>query len=98
MPPLFEKNCLRIEFQEKEKWYYALLEEVDRLRSNYDFRLEPWLGTAHSVKVFNDEKFKFELMVDERIDVMIDRAIKRTLANKNFKGTTGQKGVAEREA
>ena len=81
-----EMTCPRHTFASFEEWAAAIRKEITE---NVLPRLQPFdgpeLSAALSGGVLGEEIFKRELAVDERLDGMIERAIKRLIQTKTMK-------------
>jgi hypothetical protein len=86
------QKCPRQAFQSTSEWVHAvqneivsvLLPAVERFGDATALYL-----MAGSSRIFTADLFKVELSVDERIDAMIDRAIKRLIQTKAMKQMLG---------
>jgi hypothetical protein len=81
----FEQKFPRSKFKSTWEWAAAVLEEIKSL-----VKPHPILGSEvdqivrlhHSAANFSFDLFKQELVLDERLDAMIDRAVKRLIQTK----------------
>jgi hypothetical protein len=87
----------RSNFKSAQEWAEALINEIK-------FRLPPeadpmakisWL--ALGAATFTGEFFENEVRLDERLDIMIDRAVKRLIQIKAMKQLLGQTGAERGE-
>jgi hypothetical protein len=94
---LFNSNFPRSSFKSTEEWANAI---INKIKSMLPSETDPGchaaaqLGSlALSSATFTDGFFNDELRLDERLDVMIDRAVKRLIQTKAMKQMLGQTGV-----
>jgi hypothetical protein len=86
------EKCPRQNFESGSAWLRALRKEVSSvLLPSFEIVGDaPEALLARSTTFFTPEVFKRELAVDERIDAMIDRAIKRLVQTKAMKQMLGR--------
>ena len=93
---LFKNKFPRSRFKSTEEWANAIINEIrTMLPSETDpgCHAAAQLGLlALSSATFTDGFFDDELRLDERLDVMIDRAVKRLIQTKAMKQMLGQTG------
>jgi hypothetical protein len=91
-----EQKVPRSNYKSESEWANAMIGEIKSL-----IALPPLLGPEHdrvvklqysSENLFGD-LFKQELALDERLDTMIDRAVKRLIQTKPMKQMLGQTAV-----
>jgi hypothetical protein len=82
----FERICPREKFESVSDWFNMLrLITSSRLRDLERSGEDPDLLLHRSAKVHTPDVVDHELAVDERIDAMIDRAVKRLVQTKAMK-------------
>jgi hypothetical protein len=97
------EHCPRQNFESGSAWLRALRHEIASvLLPSFEILVEPpesllsrsanflTPNAGQSVKLYSPDVFKRELALDERIDVMIDRAIKRLVQTKAMKQVLGR--------
>jgi hypothetical protein len=88
----FNKKIARSRFQSTFEWAEANLKEIDFLLT--ELRADPegrrLVGMYQSAEAVSGDLFKQELALDERLDAMIDRAVKRLIQTKAMKQMLGQ--------
>ena len=79
----------RRDFQSTSEWVRAIQNEVTSVLlpavQRFGFDGSPRALIARDAAFFSQELVKYELAVDERIDAMIDRAVKRLVQTKAMK-------------
>jgi len=79
----------RGDFQSTSKWARAIQNEVTSVLlpavERFGFDRSPRVLIARDAAFFSQELVKYELAVDERIEAMIDRAVKRLVQAKAMK-------------
>jgi hypothetical protein len=88
-------------FKSNREWADAVMNEINSGRmpvSLPDDHPAAVLGEAlDSLAAFNEDSFDKELKLDERLDLMIDRAVKRLVQTKAMKQMLGQTGAMRAE-
>ena len=91
----------RSRFKSNRAWADAVIEEIESvLIPKVDFRGHPAAEYGQlmlSSATFTDDYFDKELRLDERLDIMIDRAVKRLVQTKAMKQMFGQTGAEQTE-
>jgi hypothetical protein len=83
---MLERTCPREQFKSASDWLAMLRQDTsDILRLLEDRGKEPEVLLDRSAKVHTPDVVSHELAVDERIDAMIDRAVKRLVQTKAMK-------------
>jgi hypothetical protein len=87
----------RWRFKSTAEWAKAVINEINLvLLPKYAIDVQPAADMAAlmlSVESFSDDVFKQELALDERLDAIIDRAVKRLIQTKAMKQMLGQTGA-----
>jgi len=80
----------RSNFKSPQEWAEALINEIKfKLPPEFDPMAKlGWLASAAAT--FTDDFFENEVRLDERLDIMIDRAVKRLIQIKAMKQMLGQ--------
>ena len=92
----------RSDFESTAEWAQAVINEINLVllpQSKID--LQPFadiMTVSLSAATFSDDLFKQELALDERLDAMIDRTIKRLIQTKAMKQMLGQTGAERVDA
>jgi hypothetical protein len=80
----------RSDFKSAQEWAQAIIDEIYALLAQTDFEADHELALLHSSVAVSDDLFKSQLALDERLDAMIDRAVKRLVQTKAMKQMLGQ--------
>ena len=87
----------RLRFKSTAEWAEAVINEINLvLLPQYVINVQPAADIAAlclSVASFSDDVFKQELALDERLNAIIDRAVKRLIQTKAMKQMLGQTGA-----
>ncbi len=86
----------RSDFKSTLEWAQAIVGEIYVLLAGIDVEANRQLALFHSSVAVSDDLFKSELALDERLDAMIDRAVKRLIQTKAIKQMLGQTSQSER--
>jgi hypothetical protein len=88
----FEKKFPQSQFPSNSEWARAVLKEIESLLEPLESDPESAALKAlyHSSEVLSGDLFKQELALDERLDAMIDRAVKRLIQTKAMKEMLGR--------
>jgi hypothetical protein len=88
----FEKKFPRSQYPSNSEWAEAVLKEIGSLLEalESDPQSAGLLDLYHSSEVMSGDLFKQELALDERLDAMIDRAVKRLIQTKAMKEMLGR--------
>jgi hypothetical protein len=94
---LLQKKCPRANFKSAFEWAQAVIHEIETVllpeRKGADRVSEQALSLFISTAAFTEKLFDQELMLEVRIDAMIDRAVKRLIQTKAMKQMLGQSGI-----
>ncbi len=92
-----KQNFPRSNFESTLEWAQAVIDEINSVlipNSVIDKQQGGHLvALSRSAATFSDDVFNQELALDQRIDAMIDRAVKRLIQIKTMKQMLGQSGV-----
>jgi hypothetical protein len=80
----------RSDFKSTLEWAQAIINEICALVAETNFEADHELALFHPSVAVSDDLFKSQLALDERLDVMIDRAVKRLIQTKAMKQMLGQ--------
>jgi hypothetical protein len=80
----------RSDFKSAQEWAQAIINEICALLAETNFEADHELALFHSSVAVSDDLFKSQLALDERLDAMIDRAVKRLIQTKAMKQMLGQ--------
>ena len=83
----------RADFKSTLEWAQAIINEIDSLRAEASIPLREMadlVALCQSSATLSNDLFKQELALDERLDAMIDRAVKRLIQTKAMKQMLGQ--------
>ena len=84
----------RSNFNSTQEWVKALTDEIELMVPSETDDADHSMGKIGalflSAATFTDEFFENELRLDERLDIMIDRAVKRLVQTKAMKQMLGQ--------
>ena len=87
-------KCPRTNFKSNQEWANAVIKEIKSallpVSSSEDHPLAKISSLLLSSATFTDDFFDKELKLDERLDIMIDRAVKRLIQIKAIKQMLGQ--------
>ena len=72
------------------EWAQAIINEICALLAEINFEVDHELALFHSSMAVSDDLFKSQLALEERLDAMIDRAVKRLIQTKAMKQMLGQ--------
>ena len=86
----------RKDFQSASDWVKAVQHEIKSNLLPAAMRVEHLVGPSASV-LFTDEAIEHDIGVEERIDAMIDRAIKRLVQTKAMKQMLGSSTIENRD-
>ena len=84
----------RWDFKSTLEWAQAIIEEISASLADTNFEVDRELALFHSSLAVSDDLFKSQLALDERLDAMIDRAVKRLIQTKAMKQMLGQTTAA----
>jgi hypothetical protein len=88
----FKKKVALSRFRSTSEWAEAILKEIDLLLA--ELHADPegrrLVGMYQSAEALSGDLFKQELALDERLDAMIDRAVKRLIQTKAMKQMLAQ--------
>jgi hypothetical protein len=91
----------RTRYKSDQDWANSVIKEIETiLMPKVNFRADPayeYGKLLRSSGTFTDNFFDKELRLDERLDIMIDRAVKRLLQIKAMKQMFGQWGTEPAE-
>jgi hypothetical protein len=86
----------RSDFNSTQEWAKAVIDEIESVLlpevTIGDHTAAEIVSLALSSATFTDDFFDQELRLDERLDIMIDRAVKRLIQTKAMKQMLGQVG------
>jgi hypothetical protein len=98
---LLKSKFPRSNYESSEEWANALINEIESvLLMGSVLEDHPFakLGSLFlSAATFTDDFFDQELRLDERLEIMIDRAVKRLIQTKAIKQMLGQTGAERME-
>ena len=87
----------RSDFKSTSEWAQAVIDEINSVlipNSERDRQQGADLvSVSRSAATFSDDVFNQELALDERLDAIIDRAVKRLIQTKTMKQMLGQAGA-----
>ena len=90
-----KQNFPRSNFESTSEWAQAVIDVpnsvIDKQQGGH------LVALSRSAATFSDDVFNQELALDQRIDAMIDRAVKRLIQIKTMKQMLGQSGVGRVE-
>jgi hypothetical protein len=88
----FKEKVPRSRFGSTSEWAEAILKETDLLLAlqHADPEGRRLVAMSKSADALSGDLFKQELALDERLDAMIDRAVKRLIQTKAMKQMLGQ--------
>ena len=92
---LLEQKFPRSNFKSTAEWTQAIIDEIETVliperKPPRDRTLAKIISSMRSAASFTDDLFNRELVLDERLDAMIDRAVKRLVQTKAMKQALGQ--------
>ena len=91
----------RARYKSDQDWANSVIKEIETiLMPKVNFRADPayeYGNLLRSSGTFTDDFFDQELRLDERLDIMIDRAVKRLLQIKAMKQMFGKWGIEPAE-
>jgi hypothetical protein len=92
-----QEKFARSLFPSTSEWAEAILKEIDSLKANMlsDFDTMHLSALYRSAEALSGDLFKQELALDERLDAMIDRAVKRLIQIKAMKQMLGAASADE---
>jgi hypothetical protein len=82
------QKCPRQDYDSNSTWARAIADEISSAllpKTERFCQLSSQILLDESAAIFSPDNFKHELAVDERVDAMIDRAIKRLIQTKAMK-------------
>ena len=92
-----KNNFPRSDFESTSEWAQAVINEINSvLIPQYKINLQPFAdikAVSLSAATFSNDVLKQELALDERLDAIIDRAVKRLIQTKTMKQMLGQTGI-----
>jgi hypothetical protein len=93
----------RSNFESTAEWVQAVINEISLVllpaSMNRDVpEMADLVGLSLSAANLSNDLFKQELALDERLDAMIDRAVKRLIQTKAMKQMLGQTGAGRVDA
>jgi hypothetical protein len=93
-----KEKCPRKRFQSNSSWLDAIRNEIETLlkRANIAPEVEQIESLYNAATSLSGDLFKQELALDERLDAMIDRAVKRLVQAKAMKQMLGPKQISDK--